>query len=74
MADTNSTIPSFAGTEGPERAAAWLAELISSKTTHQWTDQIAISVATSHLTGGEQKWYMFNQPGVTNFAEFKSKF
>lgn len=74
FADPRSVVAEFYGTEEPERARAWIEELVSAKAVHEWSDAIAFSIAKSRLRESSLKWFLTNSSEVVNHTTFVNAF
>lgn len=71
---STDSISEFDGSEGPDRAGAWIRELENMKNINNWSDAVAYSVAKSRLRKGAFKWFMTKTATVISFESFVREF
>ncbi|XP_043472030.1 uncharacterized protein LOC122504825 [Leptopilina heterotoma] len=74
FADPKGVIREFHGMEGPEKAQAWLTELETSKSIHDWSDAIALSIAKSQMKSAAQKWLLSKSSTLNDYYIFRTSF
>ncbi|CAB0028045.1 unnamed protein product [Trichogramma brassicae] len=74
MATTQNLIREFKGTEGPEKARAWMMELINTKTLYNWNDSMTLGIGKAKLKGAAWKWLLTKGEQIQTLRDFRNHF
>lgn len=74
LPDLSHNIEEFNGLADFASSYAWLKQLESTVTLHNWTEAVAFETARSRLRGAAKNWYLANLKDIKDWQSFRKQF